>query len=106
MSPTCLAELQVAVDESKTKHQLSTGMADRALFLGTEAGEVQKEALKLFGHYGAKAAADAKARLGKEICDLIWNACDLATMAGIELDTPMRAMLAQNKTRTWEGTQP
>jgi NTP pyrophosphatase (non-canonical NTP hydrolase) len=96
-----LATLQAAVEDSKTDHQRKTGLKERALFLGTEAGEVQKEVLKLLGNYGPEKAANANADLAKEICDLIWNALDLANMTGIELDEPMRAMLAVNKTRVW-----
>jgi NTP pyrophosphatase (non-canonical NTP hydrolase) len=96
-----LAIIQAAVEDSKTDHQRLTGLEQRALFLGTEAGEVQKEVLKLLGNYGPEQAATAKERLAKEICDVIWNVCDLANMTGIELAEPLRAMLAVNKTRVW-----
>jgi len=96
-----LATIQAAIEDSKTDHQRLTGLKERALFLGTEVGEVQKEVLKLLGNYGPEKASTAKEHLAKEICDLIWNALDLANMTGIELDEPMRVMLAINKTRHW-----
>ena len=96
-----LENIQAAVEDSKTAHQKKTGLEKRALFLSTETGEVQKEVLKLLGNYGPEEAATAKERLAKEICDVIWNVCDLANMVGIELDEPMRVMLAKNKTRIW-----
>ena len=96
-----LATIQAAVEDSKTDHQRKTGLEKRALFLSTETGEVQKEVLKLLGNYGPEEASTAKERLAKEICDVIWNVLDLANMTGIELDEPMRAMLAVNKTRVW-----
>lgn len=96
-----LTSIQAAVEDSKTEHQKKTGLEKRALFLSTETGEVQKEVLKLLGNYGPEAAATAKDRLAKEICDVIWNVCDLANMVGIQLDEPMRQMLAANKVRVW-----
>lgn len=94
-----LNALQADVQTSKTDHQRQTNFEQRTIFLGTEVGEVQKEALKLLGAYGAEARDTAKDRLAQELCDLIWNACDLATMAGIELDESMRALLEKNKSR-------
>lgn len=96
-----LETIQAAVEDSKTAHQRKTGLEKRALFLSTETGEVQKEVLKLLGNYGPEEASTAKERLAKEICDVIWNVCDLATMVGIKLDVPMGDMLAANKTRVW-----
>lgn len=106
MSTNELRTIQAAVEDSKTAHQRKTGLEKRALFLGTEAGEVMKEVLKLLGNYGPEQAATAKDRLAKEMCDVIWNVCDLANMLAIQLDDPMRVMLAINKTRVWVPTKP
>jgi len=100
-----LAILQAAIEESKNPLQRQTGIKERTLFLGTEVGEVQKEVLKLAGMYGPEKAATAKEHLAAEICDLVWNALDLATLAGIQLDEPMQTLLSANKTRVWEPAQ-
>lgn len=96
-----LRALQAAVEASKTDHQRKTETHERSLFLGTEAGEAMKEVLKLFGSYGKGAVEGSKERLAKELCDVIWNACDLATLVGIDLDEPMRGMLEENRKRVW-----
>ena len=91
-----------AVSNSKTDKQKETAVVYRAIFLATEFGEVQKEFLKLAGLYGLSAAATAKPLLAKELCDLIWNICDLANMLDLDLGQAMTELLHNNKTRTWE----
>ncbi len=94
--------LQESVAESKNERQQGTGITHRAMFLVTETAEVVREILKLDGLYGQAAAQDAKTRLAAEMCDVIWNVCDLATQLGIKLDAPMAALLRKNVNRTWE----
>ena len=98
-----LEELQKRVQESKTARQLSTELVDRALFLTTEAGEVVRTVLEGRAYYGRDAQAKSKERLAEELCDLIWNACDMASLAGVDLEPYMEKLLAKNAARTWDG---
>lgn len=97
-----ISELQRLVEASKTDKQTKTSLEDRALFLATETGEVLKEVLRLRGLYGSEASEDAKKRLPTELCDLIWNACALASELGMDLSEPMNKMLDYNRNRTWD----
>ena len=94
--------LQACVAASKTDHQARTGVNARALFLSTECGEDQKEVLRLGGHYGPLAQGQATERIARELCDVIWNACDLASQLGIGLDSYMDEMLRKNAIRNFK----
>jgi len=96
-----LTALQAAVAASKTDRQRATTLHERALFLSTEVGEALKEVLVLCGVYGKDAIESGRAHLATELCDVIWNACDLATLAGIDLGESMQALLEKNSKRTW-----
>ena len=101
MEGSPLKQLQTAVLASLTEQQRETTFTERALFLATETGEVQKEVLKFLGCYGDAEAEHAKARIAKELCDVIWNACQLATQLHLELDEPMDALLQYNLGRKY-----
>jgi NTP pyrophosphatase (non-canonical NTP hydrolase) len=38
--------------------------------------------------------------------DVIWNACALAALAGVDLERCVARKVAMNKTRTWKREQP
>jgi len=93
--------LQEAVEQSKTIHQKRTGVIARATFLSTEVGEVQKEVLKLLGHYGREGIIGAKERIAQELCDVLWNVFDLANILDIPLESAWTELLERNKNRVW-----
>ena len=94
--------LQQRVAQSKTTFQSATGIEGRAMFLATEAGEVLKAVLEYQGYYGDSAIYSARERIARELCDIIWNACDLATMLGIDLQAHMDQLLRDNPNRVWK----
>jgi NTP pyrophosphatase (non-canonical NTP hydrolase) len=79
-------------------------LEQRALFLVTEVGEAAREVLKLSGAYSAhknEHIETIKERLGMELYDVIWNICDLANRAGIDLEQAFATKIEINKHRTW-----
>ncbi len=93
--------LQTRVSRSATTDQNNTSLEHRAIFLATEAGEVLKAVLEHRAFYGHDRMLAARARIGHELCDLIWNACELATTLGIDLQPNMDKLLKMNPDRKW-----
>jgi NTP pyrophosphatase (non-canonical NTP hydrolase) len=103
---TSLKQLQLLVQASKADRQLhTTSLQDRALFLATETGEILKDVLRIQGHYGINAKHAGAENIRKEMCDVIWNICDMATQLNIDLDEAMISVLSANKTRVWPDTE-
>lgn len=76
----------------------------RSMFLVTEVGEVVQETLRLTEALGKQPEADLQRirdNLGMEIYDVVWNLCDLANLAGIDLDAAFAMKAAINRSREW-----
>lgn len=74
------------------------------MFLVTELGEVMQETLKLIEGHGKHTEADLehiRDNLGMEIYDAMWNLCDLANIAGIDLEAAFAKKVALNRNRQW-----
>ncbi|RIK37105.1 MAG: hypothetical protein DCC55_25280 [Chloroflexi bacterium] len=83
---------------------LDTSLEHRIMFLVTEVGEVVNETLKLVGatkQYSDSEVEQIKANLGLELYDVLWNLCDLANLAGIDLEAAFAKKVAINRTRKW-----
>ena len=86
-----------------------TTLDRRVVFLVSEVGEVAKELLQLERLQHAAAAYDGrtsdqeavKERLGMEIYDVIWNLCDLANLAEIDLEAAFLKKNELNREREW-----
>ncbi len=100
-----LKELQEHVRELRAAQGWhDTSLEHRAMFLVTELGEVVQETLNLIQAYGQQGDSDAeriKDNLGMEIYDVVWNLCDLANIAGIDLEAAFAKKVAINRNRHW-----
>ena len=100
-----IKELQEYVKELReAQGWRDTSLEHRAMFLVTELGEVVRETLKLVRAYGKYQDADLehiKDNLGMEMYDVMWNLCDLANIAGIDLEAAFAQKVAINRNRDW-----
>lgn len=81
-----------------------TSLERRVMSLVTELGEVVDETLKLVDSEKQQTEADLeeiRESLGMEIYDVIWNLCDLANLAGIDLEDAFSKKVALNRFRQW-----
>ncbi|MFF2452529.1 MazG nucleotide pyrophosphohydrolase domain-containing protein [Isoptericola sp. NPDC058082] len=76
--------------------------AARMLHLVSEVGEVA-DAVRALQSAGAAEVEDAKAALGLEMFDVIWNLCALANTTGVDLTVAAAAKMRLNTTRSWPG---
>ena len=76
-------------------------LEERTLFLLTEVGELAREVLRLRSAHTELQAAEARDRLGLEMYDVVWNLCDLANGAGIDLGAASARKIAINQERSW-----
>lgn len=96
-------ELQQQVKELKAAQGWSDlPLERRIIFLFSEVGELAKEVLKLVNTATTDKAA-IKTALGLEIYDIVWNLCDLANLAEIDLEAAFAQKEALNRLRKWEG---
>lgn len=72
------------------------------VYLTAELGEVAEETLKLSGARGPDIDREAaRQALGLELYDVIWNLCDLANLAGVDLEEAFRRKVRINEDREW-----
>ena len=74
----------------------------------SEVGEVATEVLKLsrdgnkdFGKMSAAELQSVRENLGMEIYDVMWNLCDLAETAGVNLEEAFANKARLNQVREW-----
>ena len=100
-----IKELQEHVKELREAQGWhDTSLERRTMFLVTELGEVMQETLKLVEVYSKHKEADLehiRDNLGMEIYDVMWNLCDLANLAGIDLEAAFAKKVALNRNRRW-----
>jgi NTP pyrophosphatase (non-canonical NTP hydrolase) len=95
-------ELQAHVRELKDAQAWhDTTLEQRLLFLVTEIGEVAEEVLRLSGAVNDVDREEARNRLGLELYDVLWNLCDLANLAGIDLEEHIARKAEVNRKRRW-----
>ena len=92
---------QQARDLSSRHGWTDTTIAERVTFLIGEVQELAEEALLLAMQNDPADQAATRTRLGLEMYDVVWNLCDLANIAGVELEAAFAAKQAINAQRTW-----
>jgi NTP pyrophosphatase (non-canonical NTP hydrolase) len=103
-----IEELQRQVRQLKEAKGFDITMEQRLAYLMSEVGEVAREVLKLsrYGDGGAGKMSAAEVEdmvedLGMEIYDVMWNLCDLADMAGVDLEGAFARKARLNEDREW-----
>jgi NTP pyrophosphatase (non-canonical NTP hydrolase) len=92
---------QQAKDLSARQGWANTTIAERVTFLIGEIHELAEEAVLLAAQDSPADQEATRTRLGLEIYDVVWNLCDLANIAGVDLESAFAAKLAINSKRTW-----
>jgi NTP pyrophosphatase (non-canonical NTP hydrolase) len=92
---------QQAKDLSARQDWANTTIAERVTFLIGEVQELAEEAVLLAAQDNPADQAATRTRLGLEMYDVVWNLCDLANIAGVDLETAFAAKYAINAKRTW-----
>lgn len=94
-----LQQIMSDAEELIARHGWETTPRRRMAFLLGEALELANEVLQLpaSGPYDPALLQ----RLGREICDVLWNACDLARLTGIDVVQAAADKRDVNAKRTW-----
>ena len=103
-----IEELQRQVRHLKDIKGFDVGLEQRLAYLMSEVGEVATEILKLsrdgnkdVGKMSTIEIESVKENLGMEIYDAMWNLCDLAEMAGVNLEEAFAKKSRLNEKREW-----
>ena len=103
-----IEELQQQVRQLKGAKGFDVGLEQRFGYLMSEVGEVATEVLKLsrdgnkdVGKMSAAEIETVRENLGMEIYDVMWNLCDLADMAGVDLEEAFAKKAGLNEGRVW-----
>lgn len=91
------------VGELITRHGWETTPRRRMVFLLGEAVELAEEVLRLPA--GGPPDPARQQRLGREIYDVLWNACDLARLTGVDVVQAATDKRQVNATRVWPQSQ-
>jgi NTP pyrophosphatase (non-canonical NTP hydrolase) len=94
-----LRQIMSDVGELIAQHDWETTPRRRMVFLLEEAIELAEEVL-LFPASGPPDPA-LQQRLGREIYDVLWNACDLARLTGVDVVQAAVDKRQVNATRVW-----
>src|SRR5690348_12941087 len=98
-----IRELQDQVRELKAIQGWdNTTLRERLRFLRGEIDELSTEVLLLADLDAPGDRATVQTRLGHEIYDVLWNLCDLADLAGIDLEAALAEKHAINRQRRWD----
>jgi NTP pyrophosphatase (non-canonical NTP hydrolase) len=101
-----IQELQAQVRELKAAQGWEdTTLEERLGYLLDEVEELSDEVLLLVGLEDAADRAAVRVRLGHEIYDVLWNLCDLAALAGIDLEAALAEKHAINQQRRWAAEE-
>lgn len=79
-------------------------LENRLMYLMSEVGEIAREAIRLSAVQSDPASPEFAAiqnALGQEIYDVVWNLCDLANIAGIDLEAAFDNKHSINQNRKW-----
>jgi NTP pyrophosphatase (non-canonical NTP hydrolase) len=96
-----LPEIMSDVEELIARHGWETTPRRRMAFLLGETVELAQEVLQLPAAEPYDPAL--LQRLGREIYDVLWNACDLARLTGIDLECAVADKRQVNAARSWPG---
>jgi NTP pyrophosphatase (non-canonical NTP hydrolase) len=96
-----LQQVMTDVQELVARHDWETSPCRRMAFLLGEVLELADEVLQLPSH--GPYDTGLKQRVGREIYDVLWNACDLARLAGIDVVQAAADKRKLNAGRTWPG---
>ncbi|MGI9049599.1 MAG: hypothetical protein ACR2GU_09570 [Rubrobacteraceae bacterium] len=101
-------ELQQQVRRLKTEKGFDVDLEQRLAYLMSEVGEVAGEVLKLsrngnrdVGEMDPVEIEGVRENLGIEIYDVVWNLCDLADLAGVDLEGTFAKKAELNEDREW-----
>jgi NTP pyrophosphatase (non-canonical NTP hydrolase)/predicted enzyme related to lactoylglutathione lyase len=94
-----LRQVLADVQQLKAAHGWRSGPQRRMAYLLGEVIELAEEVLQL-GTASSGAEGDRQ-RIGREIYDVLWNACDLAQLAGIDLPAAAADKRQFNASRVW-----
>jgi NTP pyrophosphatase (non-canonical NTP hydrolase) len=94
-----LQQIMADVEELTARHGWETTPRRRMAYLLDEARELASEVLQLppSGPYDPALLQ----RLGREIYDVLWNACDLARLTGIDITQAAADKRDLNARRAW-----
>jgi NTP pyrophosphatase (non-canonical NTP hydrolase) len=94
-----LRQVMTDVQELVSKHGWETTPRRRMAFLLGEVLELADEVLQLpvDGPYDAA----LQQRIGSEIYDVLWNACDLARLTGVDVERAAADKREVNAGRVW-----
>jgi NTP pyrophosphatase (non-canonical NTP hydrolase) len=99
-----IQELQAQVRELKAAQGWEdTTLEARLGYLRGEVAELSDEVLLLAALADERDRVAVRSRLGHEIYDVMWNLCDLAHLAGIDLECALAEKHAINQRRRWGG---
>jgi NTP pyrophosphatase (non-canonical NTP hydrolase) len=97
-----IADIQQQARDLSAQHGWAdTTIAERVRFLIGEVQELAEEARLLAAQNDPADQAATRTRLGLEMYDVVWNLCDLANIAGVDLEAAFAAKHAINAQRTW-----
>ena len=106
--PVTLEELQRQIRHLKDTKGFEVSLEQRLAYLTSEVGEVATEVLRLsrdgnkdVGKMSIAEIESTKENLGMEIYDAMWNLCDLAEMAGVDLEEAFAKKSRLNEEREW-----
>ena len=92
---------QQAKDLSARQGWANTTVEERVTFLIGEVQELAEEALLLAAQNSPADQEATRIRLGLEMYDVVWNLCDLANIAGVDLESAFAAKHSINSKRNW-----
>lgn len=105
---TTIEDLRRQVRRLKDAKGFDVDLEQRLAYLMSEVGEVATEVLKLsrdgnrdVGEMSAAELRSVRENLGMEIYDVMWNLCDLAEMAGVDLEESFAKKAGLNEDREW-----
>ena len=98
-----MRQIVVDVEGLVARHGWQTTPRRRMAFLLGEALELAEEVLQLPAD--GRSDAELRQRIGREIYDVLWNACDLARLTGIDVVQAAADKRDVNTTRVWPSPE-
>lgn len=100
-TPELLRQIMADVGELLDRHGWQSGPRRHMAYLLSETIELAEEVLCLPD--SGPANPDELQKVGREIYDVLWNACALARSAGIDVVAAVADKRAINATRIWSA---